>query len=74
MELLATLRNEDRHKIDLLYDPEGWRIGSIKKPVYIVRSWKVIDGSEEVRVHDFRLPLQEMLTLIDAVSTKEKLR
>jgi hypothetical protein len=46
--IVATLRNEPRVKVDLLYDIDGWREISdgelVLKPCYILRSWSMDAG------------------------------
>lgn len=46
--IVATLRNEPRVKLELLYDAEGWRdrvgLTTVLVPCYILRMWSMDDG------------------------------
>ena len=71
--IVATLRNESRVKVDLLYSIDGWREISdgelVLKPCYILRAWSM-DASGTGKAKQINL-LPEELEILRKVNLKE---
>jgi hypothetical protein len=75
-KIIATIRNEPRSKVELLYDIEGWRPipgpgNSPYEPMFILRVWSM-DAGGLTKAKEIRLHPEEFELLKEAVPTEPR--